>query len=349
VVSWRVSVLDRASRAAIRTGLRAPTPLLVTLTGGRVRRDGLLLDPQLAVALAMARRAGVPSLETMDVPAARAHVARVFGLFDVEPQPMESVTDTAAPGPTGPVPIRIYRPPHTGDGLVVYIHGGGGVVGSLEGADALARLIAAQVRCQVASVDYRLAPEHPHPAAVDDAEAAWRHLAERAPALGVSPARMVLAGDSMGGLMCAHVERRVRPGPRPALMVLIYPATDLTMSQPSHTTFSDGFVLTAPLIRWFRDHYCPSEHRAASPLFFDDLEGAAPTLIITAGFDPLRDEGRLYADRLRRAGAAVEYRCHDDLVHGFVQMTGAIDAARAATGRLVRDIRAALYPDEVVA
>jgi acetyl esterase len=349
MLGWRVSVAERAGRvgrAALRAALRAPTPLLVALSGGLVRRDGRTLDPQLAAAITTAHRLGIRSIEGMTAPAARAHVARSLGAFDAAPRPMDSVLDTSAPAPHGPVPIRLYRPRRSEGGLIVYFHGGGGVLGSIEAADPLARLIADETRCQLASVEYRLAPEFRHPAGIDDAEAAWRHLAAIAPELGIDRSRLVLLGDSMGGFLCSHVERRTRTGPRPALVALLYPLADLTFSHPSFQTLGDGFVLTAPVIRWFADHYLPdrSARRAASPVFFDDLAGAPPTLIVTAGFDPLRDEGEHLAERLRQAGARVTYRCHDDLIHGFAGMTGAIDSARAATLRLTADIRAALRP-----
>jgi acetyl esterase len=353
VLAWRVSLADhaaRAARAALRTALRAPTPLLVALARGRVERDGLVLDPQLAAAITTAERLGIRTIEGMAPPAARAHALRAMAAFDAEPRPMDSVLDTSVPGPAGRIPVRIYRPRSPDRGLLVYFHGGGGVIGSIEASDPFARVLADETRCQVASVEYRLAPEAPHPAAIDDAEAAYRALAAMAPDLHADPTRLVLVGDSMGGFLCAHVERRVaKRGPRPALQVLIYPLTDLTFSHPSFRTFGDGFVLTAPTIHWFADHYLPdvAARRAASPLFAEDLTGAVPTIIVTAGFDPLRDEGRELADRLRQGGATVQYRCHGELVHGFVSMTGAIDAARLAVSRLAEDLRAALYPEEM--
>jgi acetyl esterase len=353
VLAWRVSLADhaaRAARAVLRTALRAPTPLLVALARGRIQRDGLVLDPQLAAAIITAERLGIPTIEGMSPPAARAHALRAMAAFDAELRPMDSVLDTAVPGPAGRIPVRIYRPRSPDRGLLIYFHGGGGVIGSVEAADPFARVLADETRCQVASVEYRLAPEARHPASIDDAEAAYRALAKMAPDLHADPTRLVLVGDSMGGFLCAHVERRVaRSGPRPALQVLIYPLTDLTFSHPSFTTFGDGFVLTAPTIHWFADHYLPdvAARRAASPLFADDVSGTVPTIIVTAGFDPLRDEGRELADRLRAAGTTVLYRCHGELIHGFVSMTGVIDAARLAVSRLAEDIRAALYPEEM--
>jgi acetyl esterase len=353
VVAWRVSLVDhavRAARAAIRTALKAPTPLLVALAGGRVQRDGLVLDPQVAATLVAVERLGISSIEHMTPAAARTHSQRAMAAFDAEPRPMDSVLDTAVAGPAGRIPVRIYRPRSPDRGLLIYFHGGGGVLGSVEAADPFARVLADETRCQVASVEYRLAPEAPHPAAIDDAEAAYRAIAKMAPDLHADPTRLVLVGDSMGGYLCAHVERRVATsGPRPALQVLIYPLADLTFSHPSFKTFGDGFVLTAPTIHWFADHYLPdvAARRAASPLFAEDLTGTVPTIIVTAGFDPLRDEGRELAERLRRAGSTVVYRCHGELIHGFVSMTGAVDAARIAVSRLAEDIRAALYPEEM--
>jgi len=340
------TLLTRVSRAALRGALQAPVPLLTSLSGGPIHRDGQTLDPQLAALKAAADRLPLHAVQRLPPPEARVRMAWSQGLLDVEPRPMEVVRHLAAPGPAGRIPIRLYQPRRAGDGLIVFFHGGGGVIGSVDSYDPLVRLIADETGCRVASVDYRLAPEHPHPAAIDDAEAAWRYLAAHAPRLGADPTRLALLGDSMGGYLCAHVERRARPAPRPALMALVYPLTDLTRSLPSHAAFGDGFFLTADLIDWFLGHYLtdPSGHRAASPLFFDDVAGAPPTLMVTAGFDPLRDEGHAYAERLRRAGADVEVRCHAGLVHGFAGMTGAIDAARAAVVALCRDLTAALAP-----
>jgi acetyl esterase len=348
-----VSLADhaaRAARAALRTALRAPTPLLTALAGGRVQRDGLVLDPQLAAALVTSQRLGIRSIEHMQPAVARAHVHRSMAPFDAAPRPMDSVLDTSVPGPAGRIPVRIYRPRSPDRGLLVYFHGGGGVIGSVEAADSFARVLADETRCQVASVEYRLAPEARHPAAIDDAEAAYRALVTMAPDLHADPTRVVLVGDSMGGFLCAHVERRVaKGGPRPALQVLIYPLADLTFAQPSFQTFGDGFLLTAPVIHWFADHYLPdvAARRAASPLYAEDVAGTVPTIIVTAGFDPLRDDGRELAERLRKTGSTVVYRCHGELMHGFITMTGAIDAARIAVSRLCEDIRAALYPEEM--
>lgn len=323
-------------RAAIRFAAAAEP-----LYGGPIELDGNVLDPELHAVLEGARRAGVDSIEGMEPVAARAHSARVLGLFDVAPRSMARVLDATAPGPAGELPVRIYQPHRGRAAMIVWLHGGGGVIGSIASYDAVARLLAERTGCTVASVEYRLAPEHPHPAAIDDAVATWRWAVAKAPSLGVAPGKIAVAGDSFGGYLSAWVERRTRGDAiRPALSVLIYPMTDLTMSSRSHQLFANGFLLTEPLLRWFCGHYCPdpAQRRAASPLHCDDHAGAAPTVVITAGFDPLRDEGRAYADRLSAAGSRVIYRCHHDQIHGFLGMTGGLRRAEAAVAALCADL-----------
>jgi acetyl esterase len=335
------SVIDRLGRLAARAALAAPGPVLRAVAGGAVTREGLVLDPQLAATLAAAHRVGVPSPEQLPLPRARAYASRMLRMFDVAPRPMAQVIDAHAPGPDGPVPVRIYRPRAAMPAMIVYLHGGGGVIGSIADSDGFARLLADETRCLVASVEYRLAPEAPYPAAVDDALAAWRWARDAAPGLGVDPARVALAGDSMGGFLAATVERRDRTAPRPAALGLVYPLVDLTTSSPSYDTFAEGFLLSRPLIRWFLDHFCPDHaaRRAASLLYSDDLHGVPPTLVVTAGFDPLRDEGRAWAARLTAAGARATLREHTSLIHGFISMTGAIRAAHDATLELCADLR----------
>lgn len=337
-------VIDRLRRGAVRGLLAAPTPVPRALAGGRIERDGLTLDPQLAAMLAVARRLGIDRIDDRTVAEARAISLANIGLLDADLRSMAQVIDTSAPGPGGAIPVRVYRPRAATAAMILYFHGGGGVIGSIEGHDAVCRLLADETRCVVASVDYRLAPEHPHPAAVDDALAAWRWARTEARVLGVDPTRIGLAGDSMGGYLAAMVERRDRSAPRPAAVALVYPLLDHTMSSPSVETFADGFLLTRALMRWFRSSYCPdpATQRAASPHFWDDVAGAPPTFVITAGFDPLRDEGRRWAARLAGAGARAVLREHPSLVHGFISMTGAVRAARAAVLALCADLRGEL-------
>jgi acetyl esterase len=225
----------------------------------------------------------------------------------------------------------------------MYLHGGGGVIGSLRGYDTICRLIADETTCLVASIDYRLAPEHPHPAGLDDAIAAWRWIREAAPRFGADPARLAIAGDSMGGYLSVMIERRERSAPRPRALGLVYPLLDLTLSQRSIETYAEGFLLTKPMMHWFQSLYCPdpATQRAASP-WFGDVAGSPTTVIATAGFDPLGDEGRAWAARLAAAGTRVIHRDHESLVHGFLALTGAVRAARSAVEAFCADLRAAV-------
>lgn len=326
----------RLRRLATRAALGLPTPLLTRLAPP-AELDGQRLDPQLAAGLAVGSRV-VPRLETLPPTEARLASADTFAVFATERVAMAAIHDEQAPGPAGHIPVRVYLPRRHRGGLLVYLHGGGGVIGSIDGYDAFARDLADRAGCAVASVGYRLAPEHPHPAAIDDALAAWQWAVAAAPRFGVEPARVAIGGDSFGGFLSAWVERRGRAAglPRPRRVVLIYPLVDLTLSSPSYQTFAEGFGLTLELVHWFRDHYAPepASWRPGSPLFVDELTGLAPTLLVTAGFDPLRDEGRAWAARVRAAGGELEVHDHPSLIHGFIDMTGVCRAARAAVDRL---------------
>jgi acetyl esterase len=327
-------------RTAIRAGARAER-----LYGGPVEVEGQRLDPEVHAGLVGARVARLPRLEDMLPPAARAYASRTLGAFDCAPRPMARVIDAFAPGER-PIPVRIYQPHDAAPAMLLWFHGGGGVIGSIQDHDAIARMIAHRTGCVVASVGYRLGPEDPHPAAIDDAVAAWRWACGKAPELGVDVKRIGVGGDSFGGLLAAWVERRARDEnlPRPAVVGLVYPLLDLTMSSPSVDTFADGFLLTRSLMHWFREGYAPDPavRRDASPIFLPRVAGASPTVIVTAGFDPLRDEGRAWADRLELGGAHVVYRCETDLVHGFLATTGAFRRCDAAAARLCEDLGAEL-------
>lgn len=331
------SLARPALRAALRVGAIAEP-----LFGGKVCIDGHRLDPEIHAALVAAKAAGIRSIEEMPVDQARAHAAKVLATFDAAPLPMARIVETSAPGPAGPIPVHVYQPFRAQPAMLVYFHGGGGVIGSLETYDVLARLLADRTRCHVAMVEYRLAPEHPHPAAIDDAVAAWRWAHGRASDLGVDTRHLGVGGDSFGGFLATWVDRRARTEqlPAPAVVAMAYPLVDQTQSSPSIDTLADGYVLTRAMIRWFRANYSPdpASWRDQSPIFFDDLAGAAPTLVVTAGFDPLRDEGRAYADRLSAAGARVRYRCETDLIHGFLGMTGAFRRCDEALGRYCSDL-----------
>ena len=349
-------------RAWARLLLGLPPALLLRLGGARARAvlDGRTLDAQLAVALAMNERVGPPPLEQGDPATARLIMARGFAPFDAPLRPMAAVRELTIehrePGSPGEhagrgarsrIRARLYRPQRARSRgpAVLFYHGGGGVTGSVASYDPVCRVIADDTGYTVISVDYRLAPEHPFPAGVEDALAAYRWVREHAVHLDIDPERLAVAGDSMGGSFAAVVCQQARDAdlPLPALQVLLYPGLDCTLSGATHQTFELGYLLTGALIRWYRDHYVADEaHRwdvRATPLFAVRMAGLPRALIITAGFDPLRDDGQLYAERLQRAGVEVRYRCEPGLIHGYVAMTGAIDEARRAVARMNADIR----------
>lgn len=327
---------DLLFRGAARTVLR--TPLLRVLARSRQRGVDRDLDRQIAAVLAGQRLLKLPPLESMDPPRARAYAESAFAPLEVAPIAMAEVTDTTVAGRAGPIPVRIYAPHDASPHWIMYLHGGGGVIGSIRTAEPAVRLIAAQTRCVVASVEYRLGPEHRHPAAIDDACAAWEALAAR-----VGGGRFAVAGDSFGGYLSAQVDHHtiVRGARRPDLQVLIYPAVDMTQSSPSIDRLADGYLLTRSLMRWFRDNYlgADADRRAASPMFWPDHRGAARAVVVTAGYDPLIDEGDRYVEILRSAGTEVRHRRHPSLIHGFLSLAGAVAAARAAIDELCGDIR----------
>ena len=218
------------------------------------------------------------------------------------------------------------------------------MIGSLEGYELVCRYLCARSGCAVVAVDYRLAPEHKFPAAVDDAVAAFRWLAAEATTIGIDPARIVVAGDSAGATLATVISRLLREERRPpCLQWLVYPATDLSASTPSYVSCGEGFLLTRADMEWVRGHYLNKPDEAddprASPLKALDLEGLPPGLIDTAGFDPLRDEGQAYAARLSAAGVKTIHREFDSLIHGFAGMRGVLQAAARAMDDMVAGLR----------
>lgn len=330
---------DRLFRGAAQIMLG--TPLFRVLARGRQRGVDAGLDPQVAAVLEAERVLRLPAIETMPPPDARAFAEAGLSPLDVAPVAMAEVIDTTVAGPGGAIPVRVFVPHGAGRDWIVYLHGGGGVIGSIRSAEPATRLLAAQTGCVVASVGYRLGPEHRHPAAIDDACAAWDALAARA-----GDGRMAIAGDSFGGFLAAHVDHHTLAtgGRRPDLQVLIYPTVDLTLSSPSIERHADGYLLTRSMMQWFRSNYLNPEddRRAASPIYWPSLAGSARALIATAGYDPLVDEGDRYAELLRVAGTEVTLRRYPSLIHGFLSIAGGVTAARAAIDELSRDIRGLL-------
>ncbi len=319
----RTSLVTRLVRGAL--GL--PDPVIDRLVGAPpVVLDGRVLDRRVQAMITLGERIGM-SRESFDVEVRRAQLRRVAGI-GMGRRTGVHTSDRRIPGPEGELPVRVYRrfgseaePP-----AIVYFHGGGWVVGDLDSHDGTCRLIADETGCVVVAVDYRLAPEHPFPAPVEDSLAAYRWVRTHAAELSIDGGRVGVMGDSAGGNLAAVVAQATRGADvaPPQAQCLVYPATDAWFSQPSHELFADGFFLTRADMEWFRGHYVPDradwDSPLVSPLRQTDLAGVAPAVVVTAGFDPLRDEGRAYAAAMADAGVPVRARCYDDMVHGFFGM-----------------------------
>jgi acetyl esterase len=261
---------------------------------------------------------------------------------------VDRVEDRVIHGPSGPIPVRVYRP----DGrapkpAIVYYHGGGWVIGSLETHDDGCRALANAVDAVVISVDYGLAPEHRFPEPVDDAVTALGWVHEHADDLGVDPARIAVAGDSAGGNLAAVVAQIARDsgGPPLRFQLLVYPVTDYEFDSPSMNDNAEGYFLTRDAMRWFYSHYlndpAESDDPRVSPLRASDLSGLPPAFVITAEFDPLRDQGIAYAAAMRDAGTVVEARSYPGMFHGFMSMVAFIDAGKVAFDDAVAALRTA--------
>lgn len=259
--------------------------------------------------------------------------------------PVGAVADRVMSTDAGAVPVRLYWPPaqETAPPLVLFFHGGGWVIGDLDTHDHQARTLCAAVGGVVVSVDYRLAPEAPFPAALEDCHAATRWAAEAAEELGADGSRLAVTGDSAGANLAAAVclLARAAGGPAIAAQALVYPAVDALMSSPSIDEFAQGYALDSSTLRWFYDQYLPDPQRRreplASPLHADDLSGLPPAVVATAEFDPLRDEGEAYAANLRIAGIDVTAKRYDGMLHGFAWTLGATPSGAA----LIDDLAAA--------
>jgi acetyl esterase len=305
------------------------------------------LDPQCKKVLELLEQLGDRDLSEMEVDAARA----MRDQRKVPPGPPADVADHRIPGPAGELPVRAYRPQGaTGAlGALVYFHGGGFVLGSIESHDAICRQLAVDAGCAVFSVDYRLAPEHKFPAAVDDAFAATQWVREHAAKLGVDPARLAVGGDSAGGNLAAAVALLAKRhgGPALAFQLLLYPVADLrSIDTPSYLENAKGYFLTRSGMVWFREHYLARlEDRhdpLASPLACSDLSGLPPALVITAEYDPLRDEAEALARLLQAAGVPCTLTRYDGAIHAFISMYAFLDCGRAALREATGALRAAI-------
>ena len=329
--------------------LSRPGPVLaLTRSPGPVEVDGRTLHRGVQALLGLATLMA-PDADSGDAEQDPADLRKAFTSMSRLAMPSRTdvhVTGRRIPGPSGApdVPVRIYRRfgvgvgrPHRRPSAIVYFHGGGWVLGDLDTHDGSCRLLAAVTGCVVVSVDYRLSPEHPFPAAVEDCLAAYGWVQRSHADLGCAPGRVGVMGDSAGGNLAAVVSLATRTGdvPPPIAQGLVYPGVDARMDTPSIHRLGEGYFLTREGMEAFRAHYLPEPDDwldwRASPLLATDLSGAAPALVVTAGFDPLVDDGERYARALSDAGVDVGYRCYDDMVHGFFGMGVVPDCLALAT------------------
>jgi acetyl esterase len=303
------------------------------------------LDPDAAAVFQAFQEAGRPPYETLSPAEAREFYLQGRVVTNPEPPELRSVRPLAIPSPEGPIPARIYTPLRLRqtNGLapcLLFFHGGGWVIGDLESHDVVCRTLSDEGQLIVISVDYRLAPEHKFPAAVEDAITATRWVAGNAGQLGVDASRLAVGGDSAGGNLAAVVAIAARDGDGPAIagQVLIYPAIDFAMTHPSHREPETSILLTHSVIKWFRDHYLNGAADVhdwrASPARTSTLIGLPPAYVLTAGADPLRDEGDEYALRLREAGVPVTHRTFPGQFHGFFTMGKLLPQANVAASEI---------------
>ena len=312
----------------------------------------MALDPQAQEVINLVIKSGRPAYNTLSPKDARQLFRETRPASTPTPAEIGAVKNLTADGPGGPIPLRVYRPADVPAGtplpVLVYYHGGGWVIGDLDTHDVQCRQITAEAGVTVVAVDYRLAPEHKFPAAVDDAWAATRWVVAHAGELGIDSRRVAVAGDSAGGNLAAVVALMARDagGPAIALQVLIYPVTDVAAESKSYRDFADGYMLTRDGMRWFTNHYLKAAGEAqdwrVSPLRAPSLAGLPPALVITAGFDPLRDEGAAYAARLSDAGVQVDYVNYGGMIHGFMPMGRLIATGNRATSHVAASLRQAL-------
>jgi acetyl esterase len=310
----------------------------------------MALRPEIRALLDQQAASGRPPLHRQSVAQARAFHTGDAAALNGEAVQLAAVADRAVPGPGGDLRARVYTPRGAPPfPIVVFFHGGGWVVGTLDTYDPLCRALAAAVPAVVVSVDYRLAPEHRWPAAVEDAYAATLWASRHAAELGGAQHRLAVAGDSAGGNLAAVVAlgARDRGGPAIAFQLLVYPALDAAGDTGSWREHADGFYLTAAGMRWYWDHYLGGADGAApdaSPLRAAFLGGLPPALVVTADHDVLRDEGEAYAARLREAGVAADVRRVEGVVHGFFRWRAVTGAADAALQEAAAALRSALAP-----
>lgn len=341
--------MDRARGGVVRLLFGLPEPLRRLAAGRPVVVEGQRLDPDLQLLLRLLKLEGSALARATSTPAAQRALTEASAPLTADRTggPVDT-RELTVPVEGGALPARLYTPAGLPDGspLLVFYHGGGWVVGSIATHDKVCRFLAETAGARVLSVDYRLAPEHPFPTAAHDALAAFRFAVQHANALGADPAAVAVSGDSAGGNLAAvtcHLAA-LDGGPRPAFALLFYPGTDGTIRRASRDTYADGFFLTDESIEWFLRHYIPDVAQRADPRFSvfaaPNLADFPPTYLTVGGYDPLRDEGVAFGERLAEAGVPVSVRVHPGLIHGFVSFLGISPRSREATAEAAGALRA---------
>jgi acetyl esterase len=351
VTAPRRRLSDRIEYAGARALTALPPRAQVRLAGGApIVVDGQTLHPELQVLLHARERMGTPGMSASTPEAARSQARREALAYAGRRVEVGAVGELEIPTPDGPLAARHYTPEEPGGPhpLLVYFHGGGFVIGDLDIYDQTCRLLCRHAGVHVLSVDYRLAPEHPFPAGVDDATAAFAWAQAQAAQLGADPGRVAVGGDSAGGNLAAIVAREAAT--RPFAQLLVYPAVEtIDRHHPSHDLFAEGFFLTRDDRVWFYGHYlgdAQHDDPRAQRLLDHDLGGLPPAVVVTAAFDPLRDEGEAYAEALRGAGVPVVLRRFSGLIHGFINMTGVSPASHDAMIEIAGMVRALVHVSE---
>ena len=316
-----------------------------------------MLDAEARMLLDLMEKAvqdGRPKLHTLPYAVGRQAVDKMSEDGEADPPQVGEAIDGDFAGPGGTIRFRRYRPQGAAAGplpTLIYYHGGGFVIGNIETHDSTCRRLANKSRCQVISIDYRLSPEHPFPASTDDGVAAFRHIRDNAASFGVDPSRIAVGGDSAGGAIAAVVCQAVRDAgdsQGPAFQMLIYPATDSSKQSASRVAFAEGYFLTRDLMDWFWKAYVPTGVDLAdlrlSPLLAKDFSGLPSAFVLTAGYDPLRDEGLQYAHALSAAGSRATLVNFERQIHGFITMGRVIEEANVAVQLCAAQLREALRP-----
>ncbi len=337
-----------------KTLLKLPKSWLIKMSGGApVEIGGRVLDPYIQFIAHNA--ANQPPMSSLDPVTARAASAEALAMLSAKPEAGVHFEDFKLDAPDRSIPVRLYKPAaQNGDiPMMVYLHMGGGVIGDLEICHAFCSILANTTGGPVLSVDYRLAPEHKFPAGLEDSIFAYEWALKNAEAHGAPAGRASLGGDSMGGNFTAIItqEMKRQQKPLPDLQLMIYPATDIVSNLPSRETYGQTYPLSTQTMDWFMGHYLPEgqnkEDLLISPAFETSLNGLPPAVLVTAGFDPLVDEGAAYAKRLEAAGAPTVYKCYESLAHGFTAFTAITPVADAAC-REIADFVQTVYASDTV-